>query len=127
MTRHPSDQLALAERSIDDDADAPLARQRKNATFHLAVEDVVSDLDEIERLRAHDLLDLAVAASFRGCDPDIAELSGCLHDTQRSQMLLPGQQIMDLQQIEAGHAPMSARRLDLCGAPAARRNPDFIG
>src|SRR5262245_9563455 len=38
MTLYPSDQLALAERSIDDDADAPLACQRKNAVFDLAVE-----------------------------------------------------------------------------------------
>jgi hypothetical protein len=84
-------------------------------------------LDEIERLRAHDLLDFAVAASLRGRDPDIADLAGGLHGAQRSQMLLPGQQIVDLQQIEAGHAPISARRLDLCGAPAAGGNPDFIG
>ena len=45
-----SDQLALAERPIDDDGDAALARQRQDAVFDLAIEDVVGDLDEIERL-----------------------------------------------------------------------------
>ena len=46
-----SDQLALAKRPVDDDADAALPRQRQDAVFDLAVEDVVGDLNEIERLR----------------------------------------------------------------------------
>jgi hypothetical protein len=40
--------------------------------------------------------------------PYIAEPAGGLHGEQRPQMLLPGEEIVDLQQIEARHAPESA-------------------
>ena len=102
-------------------------RQRQDAVFDLAVEDVVGHLHEIERLRAHDLLDVAMAASFRGGDPDIADLAGRFHGEQRFQVLFPRQQIVHLQQIEARHAPVSARGFDLAGAAAARGDPDLFG
>src|SRR5262245_19348162 len=76
-------ELALAKRPVDDDGDAAIPCQRKNSLFDLAVEDVVSHLHKIERLRAHDLLDVAMASPFRGRDADIADLPGCLHGEWR--------------------------------------------
>ncbi len=73
------EQLAFAKRTINDHADAAVARQRKDAIFDLAVENVVGDLNEVERLRAHDPLDFAVPAPFRGGDPYIAQPAGGLH------------------------------------------------
>src|SRR5262245_33293571 len=108
-------QLALAKRAVDDDGDAAIFCQRQNAILDLAVEDIVGHLHEIERLRAHDLLNVTMAPSFRGGDADIAKLAGRFHGEQRSQMLFPGQQIVDLQQIEAGHTPVSTRGVDLAG------------
>src|SRR5215470_14973369 len=74
----PLDQGALAERPIDDDAHTAVAREREDARLDAAVEDVVGDLDEIERPAAHDLLDLAMAAALRGRDPDVAQLASGL-------------------------------------------------
>src|SRR5438067_11045517 len=45
---------------------------------------------------------------LRGGDPHITEPAAGLHGEQRPQMLLPGEEIVDLQQIEARHAPESA-------------------
>jgi hypothetical protein len=71
----PPKQRALTERSVDDHADASVARQRQEAILGLPVEDVVGELDEVERLPAYDALELEVAAPFRGGDPDMAELA----------------------------------------------------
>jgi hypothetical protein len=48
-----------AERPVGDDGDAALARQRQQALLGLAVEQVVGELHEVERLAGHDLLELA--------------------------------------------------------------------
>src|SRR5262249_57944126 len=89
MALELSDQLAFAERPINDHADAAVPRQRKDAIFDLAVENVVGDLHEIERLRAHDSLYFGVPAPFRGGDTCIAEPARGLHGEQRAQALLP--------------------------------------
>ena len=47
-----ADQRALPERPVDDHGDAALARQRQDALLDLAVEHVVGDLHEVDRLRA---------------------------------------------------------------------------
>ena len=127
MTIELPEQIAFAKRPVDDDPDAAVARQRKDAIFDLAVENVVGDLNEVERLGAHDPLDFAVPAPFRGGDPYIAEPSGGLHGEQRPQMLLPGEEIVDLQQIEARHAPESAGGFNLVRAAGARGEPDLVG
>ena len=44
-------QVALAERPVGDDGDAALARQRQDALLDVAVEQVVADLHEVDRLR----------------------------------------------------------------------------
>src|SRR5262249_16450946 len=71
-----SEQLAFAKWPVDDHADAAVPRQRNDTIFDLAVENVVGDLNEVERLGSHDPLDFAVPASFRGGDPYIAEPAG---------------------------------------------------
>src|SRR5262249_60788887 len=105
MALYLSEQLAFAKRPINDDTDAAVPRDRKDTIFDLAVENVVGDLNEVERLGSHDPLDFAVSTPFRGGDPYIAEPAGGLHGEQCPQMLLPGEQIVDLQQIAARPAP----------------------
>jgi hypothetical protein len=58
------------------DADAAFARKWKDAGFDLAVEEVVGDLHEVERMLAHDTLDVGVTATFRGRNTDITNLAG---------------------------------------------------
>src|SRR5688572_13732198 len=82
---------ALAERAVDDHGDPALLRQRQDALLDLAVEDVVRHLHEVERVRSHDLLDLAVAASFRRRDAVVADPLLGLHREQHRQLLLPGE------------------------------------
>src|SRR5262249_7840108 len=101
-------------------------RERKDAIFDVAVENVVGNLHEIERLRTHDPLDFAVPAPFRGGDSYIAEPAGGLHDEQRPQVLLPGEEIVDLHQIEARHAPGSPGGFDLVGAAGTGGDPDLV-
>src|SRR6185436_7164300 len=79
LARDLFDQIALAEWPVDDHRHAALARERQDATLRFAVEDVVAELHEIERMRAHDLLEVTVAAAFRGRDADVAHLAGGLH------------------------------------------------
>src|SRR5262249_32820002 len=122
-----SEQLAFAKRPINDHANAAVARQRKNAIFDLAVEDGVGDLHEIERLRTDDSLDFAVSAPFRGGDSYIADPAGGLHGEQRPQVLLPGEEIVDLQQIEARYAPESSGGFDLVRAAGTGGDPDLVG
>src|SRR5437763_13608149 len=92
-----SEQFAFAKRPVNDHADAAVPRQRKDALFDLAVENVVGDLNEIERLGAHDPLDFAVSAPSRAGDPYIAGPAGGLHAEQRPQRLLPGGEIVAAQ------------------------------
>jgi hypothetical protein len=42
-------------------------------------------------------------------------------------MLLPGEEIVDLQQIEARHAPEAAGSFDLVRAAGAGGDPDLVG
>src|SRR5262245_26768972 len=64
MALDPSEQLAFAKWPVNDHADAAVPRQRKDTIFDLAVENVVGDLNEVERLGSHDPLDFAVPAAF---------------------------------------------------------------
>jgi hypothetical protein len=68
---------------------------------------------EVEWMLTYHALELAVAASFRGGDPDITQLAGRLHGEESPEVRLPGQQVMDLQQVKTGNPPVAARPLDL--------------
>ena len=107
---------AFAERPVDDHRDAAIARERQDPLLGLAIDRVVGDLHEVDRLAPHDLLDVAVATTFGRRDADVAKLSRRLHREQRRQVLLPVEQVVDLQQIEAVHLPLAARALDLLAA-----------
>src|SRR5262245_57155903 len=122
-----SEQLALAKWPVNDHADAAVPCQRQDTIFDLAVENVVGDLNEVERLGTHDPLDFTVPAAFRGRDPYISEPARSLHGEQRPQMLFPGEEIVDLQQIEASYAPESAGGFDLVRATGAGGDPDLVG
>ena len=115
----PLDQVALAERPVDDHRDAALARERQDALLGLAVEDVVGHLHEIERMRAHDLLEVAMAAAFRGRDADIAQPAGRLHGEQRRAGALPRR--ADCAPAEDRSAARPSRRARLRSAPARAR------
>src|SRR5262245_35201426 len=120
-------QRALAKRAVDDRTDAALACQRQDARLDLTVQHVVGRLHEIDPLTRYDPLDLAMAAAFRRRNADIAHVAVSLHPQQGRQMLLPGQKVMNLQQVEAWHAPPLARGLDLCGTACAGGNPYLVG
>ena len=61
----------------------------------------------------HYLLELPVPATFRGGDPDITHLAGHLHGEKGSEMRVPGEEIVDLQQVEARNPPLAERLCDL--------------
>src|SRR5260370_30759347 len=68
-----SDELSPAKRTIDDDADSPLPRERQEPILGFALEEVVGELDEVERLGAHEALHLVVAAPAPGPAPPAAQ------------------------------------------------------
>ena len=114
-------QRAFAEGPVDDDRDAALLGQRQDALLDLAVEQVVGDLHEVDRLAAHHVLDLGVAPAFRRGDAHVAQPAGGLHLEQRRQVLLPRQQVVHLHQVEARHAPEARARPRSAPRRARRR------
>ena len=56
------DKLTSTERPVDDYRDATLLRDRQQSFFSLAIEDVVAELDEVERLRSQDLFQFIMAS-----------------------------------------------------------------
>jgi hypothetical protein len=56
----------------------------------LAVEDVVGDLHEVERMLTHDTLDVGVTATFRGRNTDITNRAGRLLIEQHLEVRFPG-------------------------------------
>ena len=91
LPRYAVDQRALLERTVDDHGHATLLRQGQDASLGLAVEHIVAHLHEIERLSAHDLLEVAMTPAFGGGYAHIAQLPAGFHGEQSRQMLLPGQ------------------------------------
>jgi hypothetical protein len=120
-------QVALAEWPVDDHAELALARQRQDALLDVAIECVVRDLHEVDRLRRHDFFDFGMPAALGRGDADVAQPPFPLHRQQQRQVLFPRQQVMHLQQIETRHAPQLARRLDLRHATRAAADPDLVG
>ncbi len=119
-------QRTLAKRPVGDHRDAAVARERQQPLLGLAVEDVVRQLHEVERMRAHQLLDLAVAPALGRGDADVADPARRLHLEQDRQVLLPGEQVVHLHEIEARHVPVAARFLHLRAAARARADPHLL-
>ena len=113
--------VALAERAVDDDRDAALARERQDPLLDLAVERVVGDLHEVERLAAHDLLDLAMAAAFRRRDADVAQPARA-PSSRRASADAPARRAGcgPAAGRTAAMLPVPARLLDLRGPARAR-------
>ena len=65
--------------------------------------------------------------AFRRRDADVAEPARRPSCEQRGQVLLPGEQIVHLQEIEARHAPVLARGFDLRRPARAGRDPHLVG
>ncbi len=61
--REAVEQRLAAKRPIDDDREAAFGRERQQAPLRLPVEDVVGELDEIDRLPGHHLLQGVVPAA----------------------------------------------------------------
>src|SRR5438477_21708 len=59
LPRQRAEQGALAERPVHDDRDAAIAREWQDALLDLTIHGVVGDLNEVERMAAHDLLEVA--------------------------------------------------------------------
>src|SRR5205823_11779640 len=53
--------------------------------------------------------------------------AGRLHREELRKMLLPGHQVVNLEQVEAGDAPVPAGFLDLLSALRARGDPYLVG
>lgn len=66
-------QRALAKRPVDDDGHPALGRQRQEPLLRLAVDDVIGELHEVERMRVHDLFEQVVPSSFGRRDADITD------------------------------------------------------
>jgi hypothetical protein len=97
-----------------------LLRERQDALLDLAIDRVVGDLHEVDRLRAHHLFDLGVAPSFRRRDTDVAQPPGALHLEQARQMILPRQGCGPASG-RSSTPPERARRFDL--RPAGATSP----
>ena len=123
MARELLDELAFAERPVDDHRHAAVARQRQDAVLHLAIEHVVGDLDEVERLLAHDLLEVAVAAALGRRDPDVADLA--LRPSSRASVRRCASQDSRLCTCRRSNfgTPQSRRDASICAGPRA---PDEI-
>src|SRR3546814_16222921 len=66
MPLEVADQRLLAERPVHQHRLAAVGSQRQQPVFRLAVEDVVGELHEVERLALHPRLHLVVTAAVRG-------------------------------------------------------------
>ena len=60
-------------------------------------------------------------------DPDVAQLAGGLHREERLQVLLPRDEVVDLEEVEFRNAPALPRLLDLRGPAVAGGDPDLVG
>ena len=127
VARQRACEIALAEGTVHDDRDAAVAGEREQPCLGLTVQRVVAELHEVERMVAHDLFELAVPPSFRGRDPDVAQAAFGLHGKQHRQVLLPRQEVVYLQQVEARNAPALPRCFDLLGTARARADPHLVG
>jgi hypothetical protein len=127
ISRKPLEQGALLEGAVCDHRNAAVARQREDTTFHLPIQDVVRELDEIERMLAHDALELLMSAALGCGDADVANLAPGLLLEKGFEVCLPGEKVVDLKEIETRDAPVPARSLDLPWAGGARVGPDLVG
>jgi hypothetical protein len=112
---------------VRDHRDPAVRGERQQALLRLAVEDVVGELHEVERLGAHDPLQLPVPPAVRRGDADMAHAAGRALLLEHRQMLLPIDQIVHLHQIEAIEAPERLALAHLGGAVAEDRRPDLGG
>ena len=122
----PVGQRALPERPVDNHGNAALRRQRQQPLLRLAVDDVVGELHEIDRLVPHYLFEKIMAAPFGRRDSNVAHRTSRLHLEERLQMRLPGEEIVNLNEVEPWHAPEATRLLDLGRACRCRGRPDLF-
>ena len=126
LTLEPVGQRALPERPVDDHGNAALRRQRQQPLLRLAVDDVVGELHEIDRLVPHYLFEKIMAAPFGSGDSNVAHRTSRLHLEKRLQMRLPGEEIVNLNEVELWHTPEATRLLDLGRACRCRGRPDLF-
>ena len=113
LTLEAVGQRALSERPVDDHGNAALRRQRQQPRLRLAVDDVVGELHEIDRLVPHDLFDEIMTAAFGRGDSNVTHRARRLHLEERLQVCLPGEQVVNLDEVELRHTPEATRLLDL--------------
>src|SRR5581483_4479671 len=116
-------QLALAERTHDDHRHPELGRERQQLA--LALVRVVRELDRLEAARPHRLGELAEGSCVPVSDADAADPTGGPLILEPRQVLAPGDEIVDLLDLDAAEpAELSAELLTALGCG---RRPDLRG
>ena len=88
------------------------AASGSSALFGAAIADRVIDLDEIQRLAAHDRFHFGVLAGARTGDADVADAAGGLLLAQQGQQRAGAPQVVQLDEIEAPGAERRERSLE---------------
>src|SRR5262245_56795813 len=95
------EQSAALERTIDENTNAQIARERKYAICRVANANRIRELHEVRLLRAHDPLEISVRRRLVVRDADIAHTSLRLALPKGRDVCAPVDQIVDLHEIDA--------------------------
>src|SRR6185436_16196260 len=106
-------QATAAERHVDQDRDAALGRQRQQLVLRRAVVERIVELDEIERLLAHDGFELVIGARGIMRDAEVADATVLLPLPKRRKMCLPIEQVVHLHEVDALDLEQRERALHL--------------
>ena len=121
------EQATAAERQVDHDAHAALARERQQALVRAAVVEREIHLDEVESLLAHHRLEGLVLAIVRGGGAEIADALGRLEFAQLRELRLDILQVVHGNQVERPALQMAERLLDLLPAGVTPGCPQLGG
>ena len=124
---HQVEERAAAKGPVGDHRQAALGGVGQEPCLGLAVQDVVGELDDVQRLCRHHRLEVLVAAPVRGGDTDVPHPPLGLPLHQRLVVHLPVQEIMDLHEVEGLDAPKLFRLGHLADAERLKGGPDLGG
>ena len=100
FTRKLEEQIPTLKRPIGNNRHALFYCGRQQSAFHLSIKNIVSELHEVDGLGLDDLLKLLMPSAMRGRDSDIANGPLVFVLLQDLEVMLPGDQIVNLVQIK---------------------------